>query len=392
MSRYESSVSNDLDVAILHDRFPGMGGGETFAVEAARVLDAPIYTMYVAGGTELPDDVDVHPIRQSKYTRGVSGRLLEWQNSGMNPLETTSVAVDITQGCDELVEYDVVLESAPLSKYYVPAVEQRTVHYPHSPPRWLYDLFRDRMERVDYPGVSFAARAYAKLWRALDKEALDYVDRFVANSELIRDRIRRYYGRDATVVYPPVTGDWRNDADDGYFMTWSRLDREKRTDMIVEAFTALDERLVVAGDGEQRAKLEKLARGHDNVEIRGFVDDIESLVARATAVVYAPTHEDFGLVGAEALTAGKPLIGVDEGFTRAQVEEGLTGVTFDPTVADLRATVRAFDPTDYDAAAIQRYAERYSYDTFAEGIVDAVRAVDDAETAEDARMPPRELR
>jgi glycosyltransferase involved in cell wall biosynthesis len=381
-------VSDELDVAILHDRFPGMGGGETFAVEAARVLDAPIYTMYVAGETDVPDDIDVRPLRQSKYTRGVSGRLLEWRNSGMNPLETTSVAVDITQGCDELADYDIVLESAPLSKYYVPAVNQRTVHYPHSPPRWLYDLFRDRMERVNYPGISFAARAYAKLWRALDKEALDYVDLFVANSELIRDRIRRYYDREATVVYPPVTGDWRNEGDDGYFVTWSRLDREKRIDTIVEAFTGLDERLIVAGDGEQRSRLERMARGHENVEIRGFVDDIESLVARATAVVYAPTQEDFGLVGAEALTAGKPLIGVNEGFTRAQVEEGVTGVTFDPTVTDLREAVRAFDPSDYDAETIQRHAERYSYDAFAEALRDAVRTVADTETDENARVPP----
>lgn len=381
-------MSDELDVAILHDRFPGMGGGETFAVEAARVLDAPIYTMYVAGETDVPDDIDVRPLRQSKYTRGVSGRLLEWRNSGMNPLETTSVAVDITQGCDELADYDIVLESAPLSKYYVPAVNQRTVHYPHSPPRWLYDLFRDRMERVNYPGISFAARAYAKLWRALDKEALDYVDLFVANSELIRDRIRRYYDREATVVYPPVTGDWRNEGDDGYFVTWSRLDREKRIDTIVEAFTGLDERLIVAGDGEQRSRLERMARGHENVEIRGFVDDIESLVARATAVVYAPTQEDFGLVGAEALTAGKPLIGVNEGFTRAQVEEGVTGVTFDPTVTDLREAVRAFDPSDYDAETIQRHAERYSYDAFAEALRDAVRTVADTETDENARVPP----
>jgi len=67
------------------------------------------------------------------------------------------------------------------------------------------------------------SRAYAKGWRALDKEANDYVDRFVANSELVRDRIRRFYDRDATVVYPPVTGDWRNDGDEGYFVTWSRL-------------------------------------------------------------------------------------------------------------------------------------------------------------------------
>ena len=363
----------DVSVAVLHDRFPGMGGGERFAVEAARVLDAPIFTTYVAGGTDLPGDVTVVPMEQSKYTRGLSGRLLEWKNEGMNPLETLSVALDMTDAHPDLERYDVVLESAPLSKSYVPTVDQTVVHYPHSPPRWLYDSYRDRLGALDYPGVGFAVRGYAKLWRALDKEANDYVDRFVANSELVRDRIRRFYGEDAAVVYPPVTGDWRDDGDDGYFVTWSRLVPEKRMDLVVEAFAGLDERLLVAGDGPERERLERMAAGHDNVEVRGYVDDIEGLVARATAVVYAPKDEDFGLVGAEALSAGKPLLGVNEGFTQHQVVEGTTGLRFEPTVASLRETVRRFDPDEFDADEIRDFAGRYDYASFAENLQTVVR-------------------
>lgn len=354
----------DVSVAILHDRFPGIGGGEMFALEAARVLDAPVYTTYVHPGTDLPDDVEVIPIRNDKYTRGLTRHLLAWKNEGMNPLETLNVAVDLTSAHPDLTEYDVVMESAPLSKYYVPTVEQTVVHYPHSPPRWLYDLFRDRMAALDYPLVGFLAKLYAKAWRALDKEANDYVDTFVANSELVRDRIRRYYDRDAEVVYPPVTGDWRSEGDDGYFVTWSRLAPEKRITTVVEAFAGLDERLVVAGDGEQREEIERLAAGQDNVEVRGYVEDVESLVARATAVVYAPKQEDFGLVGAEALSAGKPLLGVNEGFTRYQVEEGETGLLFEPTVESIRETVRAFDPDEFDGEHIRSVAERYSAETF----------------------------
>lgn len=360
------------DVAILHDRFPTLGGSETFAIEAARVLDAPIYTMYVADEVDVPEDVSIHSIHQSKYASGVSGRILEWKSSGMNPLESASVAMDLTQGTSELDQYDTLLESGPLSKYYVPRTNQTVIHYPHSPPRWLYDMFRDRMADFDYPVVGFAARAYAKLWRALDKEAVDYVDTFVANSELIRDRIWRYYRREAEVIYPPITGDWRNESDEGYFITWSRLDSEKRVDLIVEAFQGLDERLVVAGDGEQRETLEEMAQGHDNIEVRGYVADIEALVARATAVVYAPKQEDFGLVGAEALRAGKPLIGVDEGFTRSQVEEGVTGVTFEPEVASLREAIRTFDSSSFDETEIQQFAKRYRYEVFRDRLREVV--------------------
>ena len=364
-------------VAILHDRFPGIGGGEKFAIEAARVLDAPIYTMYVHPGTDIPEDIEVIPIRQDKYTGWLSKRVLGWKNEGANPLETLSVAMDMTDAHPDLVNYDVILSSAPLSKNYVPTTDQRVVHYPHSPPRWLYDLFRDRISSFDYPGVRFALKTYAKWWRALDKEANDHVDTFVANSELIRDRIQRYYDRDAEVVYPPITGNWQNESNGGYFVTWSRLAAEKRIDLIVEAFTGLDERLIVAGDGEEREKLERVAHRCDNIEIRGFVEDIESLVANATAVIYAPKQEDFGMVGAEAMMAGKPLLGVDEGFTRYQVDTGVTGERFEPTVESVQETVESFEAEQYDSDEIQRRAERYSYSEFESGLVRVVEGVAD---------------
>ncbi len=361
-----------ISSAVLHDRFPGMGGGERFAIETARVLDAPIYTTYVAEGVSLPEDVTVIPIQQEKYTRGVSGRFLEWKNEGMNPLETLSVALDLTDAHDELTNYDVLVESAPLSKSYVPPVEQTVLHYPHSPPRWLYDLYRERLSGFDYPGIRFALKGYAKWWRTLDKEANDYVDQFVANSELVRDRIQRYYDRDSAVLYPPVIGDWYDDGDDGYFVTWSRLSPEKRIGLVVDAFAGLDERLVVVGDGQERKALERRARGCDNIELLGYVDNIEDVVARATAVVYAPKDEDFGLVGAEALSAGKPLIGVNEGYTRQQVVDGVTGHRFEPTVASLRAAIERFDSNEFDGDEIRRFAERYDRTTFADDLLELV--------------------
>lgn len=370
-----SSTGEDRSIAILHDRFSNIGGGEKFVIEAARTLDAPIYTMYVSSGVDIPEDVEVIAVRQDKYAEGLSKYVLEWKNEGMNPLETLSVALDMTDAHPDLREYDVIFGSAPLSKHYVPSVDQTVIHYPHSPPRWLYDLYRDRMASFDSFGVRFLLKAYAKWWRMFDKEANDYVDTFVANSELIRDRIRRFYGRDAEVVYPPVTGDWRNEGDDGYFVTWSRLAPDKRIDLIAEAFAGLDERLVIAGDGEERERLEQIASKHDNIDIRGFVDDIESLVARASAVIYAPKQEDFGLVGAEALSAGKPLLGVNEGFTKHQVVEGVTGTTFKPTVTSLRETIRQFDSGDFDTEEIQQIARRYEYDRFRDDLRSVVTGV-----------------
>lgn len=156
---------------------------------------------------------------------------------------------------------------------------------------------------------------------------------------------------------------------------------------------------MIAGDGEQRDRLETVAENHDNIEVRGYVEDVESLVARASAVVYAPKQEDFGLVGAEAMMAGKPLLGVDEGFTRYQVREGRTGLCFAPTVASLRETVRRFDPDDFDADEIRAAARRYEYDRFAAGLREIVaetaagdappEPVSESAHADDVRGPER---
>ncbi len=357
-----TNVVDDIDIAVLHDRFPQIGGGERVALAAARALNAPIYTMYRSPDVEIPDEISVHTIQQSKYQHGISKYPLAWKNEGMNPVEPVSVMVDMA-GAKELHEYDVVFESGPLAKSYVPAPGQTILNYPHSPPRWLYDLYRDRLE--GFPsGIAMGVKCFAKAMRSFDKEANDYVDEFVANSEVVRDRIRRYYDRDATVVYPPVQGDWRNDGDDGYFVTWSRLVPEKRVHLIAKAFKDLDERLIVVGDGPERNRIEAIADGHEHIEMRGYVEDVERIVASSTAVVYAPKEEDFGMVGAEALAAGKPLLGVNEGFTQSQVENGVTGLTFEPTVDSLRDAIHRFSPEAFDSKRIQETAEKYSYDTF----------------------------
>lgn len=362
----------DISIAILHDRFPRLGGGEQFAIEAARVLDAPVYTMYVSPSVreKIPDDIDVRTIKQSKYTGVISGRLLKWSSEGMNPLESLNVALDMASA--DLDQYDVVFESSPLCKSYVPSPQQSIIHYPHSPPRWLYDLYTDRLEKFNFPILALLVKIYAKSWRSLDKESNDYVDRFVANSEVVKQRINRYYRRDADVIYPPVTGDWRNNGDEGYFVTWSRLVPEKRIGMIAEAFAGTDEKLVIAGDGEQRSSIESISSQNDNIEYKGYVDDIESLVATASAVVYAPKQEDFGIVGAEAMIAGKPLLGVNEGFTKEQVIEEKTGVLFEPTVKSLQETVQSFSPEDFTTTQIQRESDRFGYDSFRQQLREVV--------------------
>jgi len=160
--------------------------------------------------------------------------------------------------------------------------------------------------------------------------------------------------------------------DDGYFVTWSRLAPEKRIDLIVEAFTELDERLIVAGDGEQR---KNSSVWHEAITISRYGDSLRisnRWLLNTTAVVYAPKDEDFGMVGAEAMMAGKPLLGVNEGFTKYQIEPDVTGELFAPTIGSLRDTVLRFNSSTFHKERIQELADRYDYKEFECDIVELI--------------------
>jgi len=354
-------------IAILHNHFPFIGGAERVAIESARILDAPVYTSYIDPKIEFPSDVDAVQLHQPKYTNRVFNHIITSGGAVADQVGTLNLILDLSN-VSQLQEFDLVFESDYAAKHYTPSVGQTVVNYVHTMPQHYYNLYHYAVAGFNYPVLSFLLKFYVKICRVIDKEANDYVDQFIANSEVVRERVKTYYDREAEVIYPPVTGNWRHEADEGYFLTWSRLSPKKRVGMIAEAFTQLDEHLVIAGDGEERERIERITRDHENIELHGYVDDIESLVASSKAVVYAPMDESFGLVGAEALRAGKPLIGVDEGFTSYQVTTD-TGITFSPTPKSLAETIEKFDADDYDYERIQELGKRYSYENFEDSLI-----------------------
>lgn len=353
----------DRNIAILYDRIPYIGGAEKVVFEVSQLLDAPVYTVYKNPEISVPDDIEIITLKNLKYYGFPYRYLLNRNNTFSRQLDNINVVADVSEACPELYEYDVVLEIGVYSKHYIPAEHQTVINYTITPPRWIYDLYQNRMGNFHLAGISFLIKFYAKVWRVIDKAGNLNVDSFIAISDSVSKRLDAYYNRNSDVVYPPVTGDWRNESDDRYFITWSRLVPNKRMDIVTEAFTELNERILICGDGPERTKIEEIASGHDNIEVKGFVDDIESLVARATAVIYIPLNEDFGLVGAEAMTAGKPLIGVDDGFTRHQITDE-SGVFVEPTPESIREAIRKFELDDYDSEQIQDIAKKYSRDEF----------------------------
>jgi glycosyltransferase involved in cell wall biosynthesis len=151
------------------------------------------------------------------------------------------------------------------------------------------------------------------------------------------------------VLYPPVDLDrYYNDGDDGHFLHLGRLDKEKGVQEVVEAFTGIDERLVLAGGrGDVDEDMMRRIERTENVDYRGFVSESEKydLLGRSRAVVFNGRNEDFGIVLVEANASGKPVLAIDEGFPSVFIEDGENGLLHDGTPAGIRATLTGADFT-----------------------------------------------
>jgi glycosyltransferase involved in cell wall biosynthesis len=223
---------------------------------------------------------------------------------------------------------------------------------------WYFDAERGRLPRPLQP-VAGAAMGWFRHW---DVATSRRVTRFVANSTAVADRIRAFYGRDADVVHPPVETDFFTQADverDG-FLYVGRLVSYKRPDLVVEAFRGLPHRLTVLGAGHQ---LETLRRdAPPNVRFVESATDAElrDLYRSSLALVY-PGVEDFGIVMAEALACGTPVIAAAAGGATDIVEPGVSGwLLDDPGVESIRGAVEEASGSPFDAAAIAESAARFS--------------------------------
>lgn len=204
--------------------------------------------------------------------------------------------------------------------------------------------------------------------------------RYVANSETVAERVRRYYGREADVLHSPVDLErfTVGSGSGGYFAIASRLLPYKRIELAIEAAQRAGVRLLVAGTGPSEGALRERARG-TTTELLGFVDDarLNRLLGDATAAIL-PGEEDLGLVPLEAAAAGRPTIAFRGGGARETILDGVTGTFFDaPDAASLAQALRTFDPSRYDPRTLRAHAEAFAPQRFIErfrAIVESTRA------------------
>ena len=209
-----------------------------------------------------------------------------------------------------------------------------------------------------------------------DRDTADRVGRYVAISHYVAGRIRRYYNREATVVYPPVNTDFfRPDggAPERYALVVSALVPYKRIDLAIEGCRRAGIPLKIVGDGPERLSLERLADGNAEFLGRRSDEDIRALY-RAAQMVLLPGEEDFGIVPLEAQACGRPVVALGRGGALETVVPDQTGVLVsDPTPEAFAEAIARVVDLRFDSEVIRRHAERFSRERFGNEIEQIVR-------------------
>lgn len=282
-----------------------------------------------------------------------------------------------------LSTYDLVISSAGPATFGV-NVSQSAMHicYCHSPERTWWDQYaaRQSLSRSLTRKILYTARAtYIRSW---EFGAAQRVDSFVANSWYIAARVRKYFRRESTVIYPPVdtSQGYISDTNDDYYLSVGRLVPAKHIDLLIGACNLMKRRLLIAGTGREEGRLKAIAGS--TIEFLGFVPDrdIPELYARSRACLFA-ADEDFGIVPVEAQSYGRPVIAYGHGGSLETVRvggtdgQGDTGIFFsEQTMESLADGIRRFEACEssFRPVDIQNHAAQFDTPTFVNKMRDFV--------------------
>jgi glycosyltransferase involved in cell wall biosynthesis len=339
-------------VVIAHDFMEAYGGAERISAEIALAFPkAPVFALLG---------------RRSVARRmGVSERftsLLPARDRLLDNYRLLAPLFPLLADHLRLPEADVVLSS---SYGFAHRLRARggapRVCYTYSPLRFAWSMSDEyRAQWARGPLSAAAFRLLAGLMRASDRRSAEGVDRYLTQAEFVADQVRESYGREAEIIGAPVDCELfypTDQAPDDYFLFCGRLvEPYKKVTALVEAFNGLDERLIVAGDGPERARLESIAG--PRVEFVGELGDAElvALMQSCRAAVF-PSRDDFGLIPVEVMACGRPVLAHAGGGALTTVDPGVTGELFEGQSAEAIAdAVTRFEPASYDSRRIRERA------------------------------------
>jgi len=365
-----------VKVALVHDWLVTQRGGE-HVLEALCELfpQADIHTLVHRPGTVHPR-IEARPIHTSVLQRVPRIHKLYRHFLPVLPQVIESMRLE---------GYDLVISSSHcVAKGIRKPAGAKHLAYVHAPMRYMWDLFDDYFGpgRASLPvrAAAHAVRPYLQKW---DRESTAGVDRILVNSQHIAGKVKRFWGRDASVVYPPIALDrfcqhpLEGLGQGGYYLWLGAFAPYKRLDIALEAFRQLDAPLWVVGTGQEAARLTSGALP-SHIRFLGPVPNeaLAGLYRDARALIFTP-EEDFGIVPLEAQASGRPVIAYGRGGALETVSP-LTGLFFDEqTPAALVEAVRRFEAWEpqFRPADARAQAERFSRATFLRSVKAEVDAL-----------------
>lgn len=351
-----------MKIALVHDYLVQYGGAERVLECFTEIFpEAHIYTI-------MYDKDLMHGVFENKkiHTSFLQKFPLARKKHRIFPLLMTSAIEQF-----DFSSYDIVLsDSSSYAKGIITSPDTLHICYMHTPMRYAWDDCQKYTDDFGLPSlvkklVPFFMN-YIRIW---DSVSASRVDKFIANSNFVARRIKKYYKKDSIVINPPVAVDnfyleENKDKQKDYFLIVGRLITYKRHDIVIEAFNELGLPLKIIGRGPELKKLKKIAK--DNIEFLGRIDDehLPRYYAQCKAFIF-PQEEDFGIVAIEAMAAGRPLIAYRGGDIVENMEEGKVGVFIEKqTAKDVVMAVNKFLNLDFDGNYIRSKALKFNKEIF----------------------------
>ncbi len=353
-------------IAIVHDELVRRGGAEMVLEELLRIYpQADVYALYAGNIPKMTIDRKTYDIQTSSlqkmplWFRRHPGRLLPFLPQAAEQFD--------------LSKYDLVISSASgFAKGVITRSGVPHLCYCHTPTRYLWDASHAVLNHRK--GKNILLKLLFHYLRMVDFTAAQRPDAYIANSKYTQSRIKTYYRKDSTVVYPPIDTDFftpghtQNTRD--YFLVVGRLSREKHFDHAIQVAEKLGLKLKIVGTGNDQGRLTKFAGKH--TEFLGQVsrEELRELYRSARALIQ-PGVEDFGMASVEALSCGTPIIAYGKGGICEIVTNGVQGVLYQDQLPEtLAEAIRQFLRIEraFYAGNLQKRALSFTRESFKQGV------------------------
>lgn len=343
--------------AIIHDWLNGMRGGEKVLEEILELFPrSDIFTLFLER-ENISDRIKAHRI----ITSSLNNRsFIRKHYKHFLPLLPSAAEAFDLRG------YDLVISSSHcVAKGVIPHPGARHISYLHSPMRYIWDQYQSYFGH--YQGLKkMFIQSQASRLRTWDTASSARVDHFIANSSFVKERIQRYYRRDAAVIHPPADTDFFQPVANparNYFLTVSALVPYKENELLIETFNASGDPLVIVGKGPEEKRLKKMAGSSIRFMKNISPDELRNLYANAAAFVFAGV-EDFGIAFVEAQACGTPILAYKKGGVLDIVRDN-SGILFDEqTPNSLAAALKKIKKTDFDSSIIRKNSLQFSREAF----------------------------